>query len=80
MMVLVSAPTILGGVFYEAGPVPQSVPDNIGEHLIQIGNATKYETKVVEPTVKKTSSASQQGQALPEQTAKKPRGRPRKSS
>ena len=53
------------------------------QHLIDIGVAESYEVKVAAPTEfkkKATSSASQQAQVSPEPTAKKRRGRPRKSS
>lgn len=82
MKVMITTPTIIGGIFYDPAPYPQNVPDAVGQHLCEIGNATPYETKVVEPVEKKTvktSSVSQPAQVLPEKTPKK-RGRPRKKA
>lgn len=82
MKVVINAPTIIGGVFYDPAPVPQNVPEAVGLHLCEIGNATPYETKIVEPVEKKTlktSSVSQPDPALSKPTPKK-RGRPRKKA
>jgi len=84
MKIIVSAPTIIGGVDYQPSHLPQNVPDNVGQHMVDIGNAIKYEAKIlaVEETkaVKKSLSASPPAPVLPEKTAKPRRGRPRKSS
>lgn len=53
MLIIVTAPTIAGGVDYQPDHRPQRVPDNIGRHLVEIGNATPFETKVVQATEKK---------------------------
>jgi len=73
----------------------RDMPASYLNHLVDIGVARyvvqhriekKIETKTVEPkkeaieVTKKTSSASQPAQALPEKTPKKRRGRQRKSS
>ena len=86
MKILVSVPTIIGGVDYQPSHIPKDVPDNIGQHMIEIGNATKYETKIIEKmetkAVKKPepSSASQPAPVSQEKTAPKRRGRKPKSS
>jgi len=86
MKILVSAPTIIGGVDYQPSHIPKDVPDNIGQHMIEIGNATKYETKIIEKmetkAVKKPepSSASQPAPVSQDQTAKPRRGRKPKQS
>lgn len=75
--VIVNAPTIIGGVFYEPSGIAQSAPDNVAEHLCAIGNASMFESKVVEPVEKKSapSTASQPALALPEKTVKRRRKR-----
>ena len=82
MNIIVLQPTIIGGVDYQPSHLPINVPDPIGQHMIDIGNATAYQTKVVEVTEKKSvpSSASQPAPALPEKTAPKRRGRKPKLS
>lgn len=80
MKILVLAPTIIGGIDYQPSPTPQDAPEHIARHLVEIGNATPYEAKVVEVTEKKSLSASQPAPVLPEKTAPKRRGRPRKQS
>lgn len=86
MKVIVLQPTIIGGVDYQPSMNGQysNVPDSIGEHMINIGNAKAYETKVVEVAEKKPSpetlSVSPQAQVSPEQIVKPRRGRPPKSS
>ena len=86
MNIIVLQPTIIGGIDYQPSANGQysNVPDHIGRHMIQIGNATAYETKEVEVTEKKsvpaaTSSASQPDPVSLEQTAKPRRGRKPKS-
>jgi len=72
MLVLIDQTTIIGGVVYEPSHSPQSVNDAAGEHLIAIGNARRFETKVVAPTEKKSqepSSASQPAPASRKRTA-----------
>lgn len=56
--VLITAPTIIGGVFYEPSHLPQSAPDDVAEHLCSIGNARPYEEKIVQPVEKKTAQSS----------------------
>ena len=82
MNIIVLQPTIIGGVDYQPSHLPINVPDAIGQHMIEIGNATAYRTKVVEVTEKKSvpSSASQPAPVSQEKTAPKRRCRPRKSS
>ena len=56
---------------------------NVAQHLIDIGNAEPYETKVLEgPEVKKArpSSASRVDRALTNQTVKSPAKRQRKGT
>jgi len=79
MKVLILQPTIIGGVDYQPTPHAQTVPDHIGQHLVEIGNATHFETKVVEVTEKKTSSASQAAPASRKKTATKRKARKPKS-
>ena len=86
MKIIVLQPTIIGGVDYQPSMNGQfsNVPDHIAEHMISIGNAKAYETKVLEVAEKKPSpetlSVSLPGQVSPEQTVKPRRGRPPKSS
>lgn len=84
MKIIILAPTIIGGVDYQPSHIPKDVPDHIGQHLLDIGNAQTYEAKVVEvvekKSAKKTSSAAPQAPASQEPTPKKRRGRPPKSS
>jgi hypothetical protein len=84
MKILVTAPTIIGGVDYQPSHVPQNAPDHVAEHMLEIGNATKYETKILDvvetKAPKKSLSASQPDQDSPPPTVKKRRGRPPKSS
>jgi hypothetical protein len=79
MKIIVLQPTIIGGIDYQPSHVPQYAPDNIGRHLIDIGNAKAYETKVVEVAEKKSFSASPPAPVLQEQTVKPRRGRKPKS-
>lgn len=67
----------MGGACYEVSHLPQSVPDGVAEHLIEIGNAYPYETKVVEVVEKKQQplSVSPAAQASPDAIATRPRGR-----
>ena len=85
MQIRVLAPTLVGGIWHDPG-VGNYEP-KLAQHLIDIGVAVSYETKVEEPEVfkekpveKKISSASQPDQASLEKTPKKRRGRPRKLS
>lgn len=86
MKIVVLQPTIIGGVDYQPSSNGQfsNVPDSIGQHMINIGNAKAYETKVLEVAEKKPSpetlSVSPQGQVSPEPIVKPRRGRPPKSS
>jgi hypothetical protein len=80
MNIIVLQPTIIGGVDYQPGILPINVPDNVGKHMIEIGNAKAYETKVVEVAEKKSFSVSQPAPVSPEPIVKKRRGRPAKSS
>ena len=80
MKILVSVPTIIGGVDYQPSHIPQDAPDNVAQHMIDIGNATAYQTKVMEVVEKKTLSASQQAPVLPKKTAPKRKARKPKSS
>lgn len=86
MNIIVLQPTIIGGVDYQPSHLPQNAPDNVGQHMVDIGNAIKYEAKIIEKmetkAVKKPepSSASQPVPVSQEQTAKPRRGRPPKSS
>ena len=83
MKIIVLQPTIIGGVDYQPSFAGQyiNVPDAIGQHMIDIGNAKAYETKVVEVAEKKSvpSSASQPGPVSQPTTAPKRRGRKPKS-
>ncbi len=83
MQIRILASTLVGGIWHEPG-IGNYEP-KLAQHLIDIGVAEAFETKIVEPEVvkqteKKPSSASQPDPALPEKTPKKRRGRPRKSS
>ena len=87
MRIVVLQPTIVGGIDLQPSSNGQfsNVPDHIGLHLIDIGNARAYvETKVLEVAEKKPSpetlSVLPLGQVSPEQTVKPRRGRPPKSS
>jgi len=77
--IIVSAPTIIGGICYEPSHVPQDAPDNVAQHMIDIGNARKFETKILEveetKAVKKSSSASQPAPVSQKKTAKPRRKR-----
>ena len=83
MNIIVLQPTIIGGVDYQPSHLPINVPDGIGKHMIDIGNAKSYETKIIDvvetKAVKKSSSASQPVPVSQEQTAKPRRGRKPKS-
>lgn len=70
--VIIKEPTIIGGVFYEPSGIAQSAPDDVADHLCAIGNATMFESKVVEPTEKKSEplSASQPAPVSPKRTAR----------
>lgn len=80
MLVIILRPTIAGGIDYTPAPHAQEVPDHVAEHLIEIGNARRFETKVEEPAVKKTSSVSQPAPASRDTTAKKSPRRKAKTS
>lgn len=82
MQVIVTATTMIGGHVYTSMARPQSVPDNYAQHMIDIGNAVEFVTKVVEPEVtkKKSLSASQPAPVSQEKTAKPRRTRKPKSS
>ena len=85
MNIIVIQPTIIGGVDYQPSHLPVNVPDSVGQHMIEIGNATAYQTKVVEVTEtkvaeKKSLSASQPAPVSQPTTAPKRRGRKPKSS
>jgi hypothetical protein len=94
MRIVVLQPTIVGGMDLQPSINGQfsNVPDQIGLHLIDIGNARAYvetkvlqvaEKKIVGPTEKKSldpvSFVSPLDPVLPEQIVKPRRGRPRKS-
>jgi len=83
MRVIVNSPVLIGGVWFDPDPLPQTVQDAVGGHLIQIGAATRYEEKIVSVTEKKSldqvTFASPLDPVLPEQIVKPRRGRPRKS-
>ena len=80
MKVIVNQRVYVAGEWYDPGPRPQDIArDDVAEHLILIGAADRYETKIVEPTEKKSLSSSPVGQASPPPTAPRPRGRPPKS-
>lgn len=76
MKVIVINPTIIGGVDYQptVGGEYTNIPDQLAQHMIDIGNAIAYETKVVEVVEKKsvpeTISVSQPAPALPKKTRK----------
>jgi hypothetical protein len=81
MYIRVFSDTLIGGHWTGVG-VGNFDPVT-AQHLIDAGLAEPYEAKVIAPTEtkkKETSSASQPAPASPEPTAKKRRGRPRKSS
>jgi len=79
MQIRVISSVLLGGIWHEPG-IGNYEP-GLAQHLINIGAAEKYETKVTPVTEKKTQSfASQPAPVSQKKTAKKPRGRPRKSS
>lgn len=83
MKIRVLGSVLVGGVWHEPG-VGNYDPD-MAQQLIDLGVAEPFETKVVEPEVKKArktakkSGASQPAPASQDKTPKK-RGRPRKSS
>lgn len=86
MKIIVSAPTIIGGADYQPAVYPQEVPDALARHMIEIGNATAYETKIVERMEVKSekkpiepSFASPPDQASQEPTVRPRRGRKPKS-
>lgn len=83
MRIIVNSPVLIGGVWFDPDPLPQTIQDTVGSHLIQIGAATRYEEKIVSVTEKKSpapvSFASPPAPVLPDQIAKPRRGRPRKS-
>ncbi len=83
MKVIVNSPVLIGGVWFDPDPQPQTVQDAVGGHLIQIGAATRYEEKIVSVTEKKSPDqvtfALPLDPVSPEQIAKPRRGRPRKS-
>jgi hypothetical protein len=83
MRVIVNSPVLIGGVWFDPDPLPQTVQDAVGGHLIDIGAATRYEEKIVSVTEKKSpdlvSFASPLDQVSPEPIAKPRRGRPPKS-
>ena len=83
MRVIVNSPVLIGGVWFDPDPLPQTVQDAVGGHLLQIGAATRYEEKIVSVTEKKSPGlvtfASPLDPVLPEQIVKPRRGRPRKS-
>lgn len=84
MKVIILENVLCGGLWYEPrGTQAQDVPDPVGAHLVSIGVAREFETKIIEIVeVKKKADdlpASQPGQVSPEQAAKR-RGRPPKSS
>ena len=83
MQIRILASTLVGGIWHEPGI--GNYDPALAQHLIDIGVAVPFETKIVEPTEtktveKKNSSVSQPDQASQEKTPKKRRGRPRKSS
>jgi hypothetical protein len=85
MYIRVFQDTLIGGHWTGIG-VGNFDPET-AQHLIDIGVAESYEVKVSAPSELKkkapqieTSSASQPAPVSPEPTAKKRRGRPRKSS
>ena len=87
MRIVVLQPTIVGGMDLQPSINGQfsNVPDQIGLHLIDIGNARAYvETKVLQVAEKKPSpealSVLPQAQVSPDPIAKPRRGRPPKSS
>ena len=65
MKVIITAPTIIGGASYDPSNTPQVVPDNIGEHLVEIGNATPYEMKVTKPSETKKKALTSASLAVP---------------
>lgn len=80
MKVIITAPTIMGGVSYEPDHRPQEVPDAIGAHLIEIGNAHALVQKIDPPKVtkeKKSLSASQAAPASPKKIATKRKVKPK---
>jgi len=83
MRVIINSPVLIGGVWFDPDPLPQTVQDAVGDHLIQIGAATRYEEKIVEATEKKSpapvSFASPLDPVSLKQIVKPRRGRPRKS-
>jgi hypothetical protein len=80
MKVIINYNTSVGGIWYEPQPFAQNVPDSVAAHLIEIGSAVPFETKVVEVTEKKTSSASPADPASPPPMQPTRRGRKPKSS
>lgn len=79
MKMIILRPTITGGIDFQPKPFAQEVPDKLAEHMIEIGNARKFETKVVKVTEKKTSSSSQAAPASTAKTVKKRKPRKPKS-
>tara|TARA_R110000772_G_scaffold64538_2_gene144336 strand:+ start:889 stop:1131 length:243 start_codon:yes stop_codon:yes gene_type:complete len=75
MQIRVLGPTLVGGVWHDAG-VGNYEPE-LAKHLIEIGVAEPYETKVAAPTefkavdAKKSTSASQVAPASRKKTAKR---------
>lgn len=79
MKVIILQPTIMGGTDFQPAPHAQEVSDTVGNHLIEIGSARLFETKVAEVTEKKTSSSSQAAPASRKRTATKRKPRKPKS-
>jgi len=80
MKVIINYSTSVGGVWYEPQVFAQEVADTIAAHLIEIGSAVPFETKVVEVTEKKISSALPADPVSPPPMQPARRGRKPKSS
>ena len=83
MRVILLQNAMVNGIWYGPEPYAQELPDRIAQHLINIGCAEAYESKIMEVAEKKPSpetlSVSLPGQVSQPTIAPKRRGRPPKS-
>ena len=81
MKLVINTRAYVAGDWYEPATGPQDVVrTDVAEHLVQIGAAVHYETKIVEAEEKKSGLSSPVGQVSLPTTAPRSRGRPPKSS
>jgi hypothetical protein len=81
MKIIITERAFCAGDWYEPLPGPQDIErSDVAEHLIQIGAAQRYETKVEYVEEKKSALSSPVGQVSQPTIAPPRRGRPPKSS